>query len=103
MPTVKPYPIDVTWYNENGKHKYHDVVFVDVYAFDDAFKQQIVDRQDALVDGWQKGDYYIVARNAEAHADYDHSDPFVDSLYMPRTFKDIQKGGTPPASTYRPL
>lgn len=94
----------MTWYNGNGKYKYDAIVFVDVYPFDPAFKQQLVDKQDAIYDGWQESDdYFLVVRNAESHADYDDSDPFVDSLYVQGTFKGIVKGGKPPASTYRPL
>lgn len=105
MPTtVQPYPVEMTWYNENGKYKYDAIVMVDVYAFDDNFKQQLVDRQSAIYDGWQNDDdYFVVVRNAEGHPDNRDDAPFVNSLYQKGAFANIRKGGTPPASTYQKL
>ena len=46
----------VTWYRDTGKYYSSGEVQIDEsYIWSDDFKQKIVDRQDVLRDGWQRG------------------------------------------------
>lgn len=81
------YDIQVDFYKKSGKWGYGGVVTVHHYDFDDQFKQDIVDNQSIIRDGWQSDDYIVVTGNIN------DDDPFAKRVYPAGSFWGIQKGG----------
>ena len=77
--------IDVDFYKPSGKWYTNCRAVVNHYLFEDEFKQDIVDTQDGMSDGWQDGDYYVVTSVPE------HVNGFFNALFKPGDFAGIKK------------
>lgn len=80
------YDINVDFYKLSGKWYAGGSVTVHHYDFDDAFKQDIVDNQEILVDGWQRDNFIVVTDNLN------EDDPFAKRFYEDGAFSDFHRG-----------
>lgn len=76
--------IRVDFYKESGKWYAGGDVLVEHYLFQEGFKQDIVNNQNILYDGWQ-GNYIVVTNNHE------DDDNFAKQVFLPSKFYGIQK------------
>lgn len=76
--------IRLNFYNKHGKWKYSGKALVNHYLFEDGFKQDIVDTQTAIVDGWQ-GEYFVQTSCPE------EVNGFFEALFLPSSFNDIER------------
>jgi hypothetical protein len=76
--------IYVTFYKESGKYYTSGLATVNHYLFEEEYKRDIVNTQNAMRDGWQ-GNYYIVTS-----ADED-VEGFHEALFKPSEFIGIEK------------
>ena len=82
--------VKVTFFAPTGKYKYSAVATVNHFIFEPEFKQDIVNTQDGIHDGWQ-GQFYVLT---DMYDEADYDDPhasFVTRLYHPRDFAGIKK------------
>ncbi|RHW37301.1 hypothetical protein D1B31_16170 [Neobacillus notoginsengisoli] len=78
--------ISVTFYKESGKYYSSGTAVVNHFMFEDGYKQDIVNTQDCLRDGWQEhSDFYVVTSAS------DDVDGFHEALYKPGAFKGIKR------------
>lgn len=78
--------IDVTFYKQSGKFYSSGVAVVNNYLFDEGFKQDIVNTQNSLADGWQDHeDFYVVTSAPE------HVNGFFEQLWQPGSFRGIKR------------
>lgn len=76
--------VNVTFYKLSGKYYTSGTAVVNHFEFEDGYKQDIVNSQNAINEGWQ-GNYYVVV-NAD-----DDAVGFHDRLYKPEDFIGIHK------------
>ncbi|HSH24051.1 MAG TPA: hypothetical protein VLA13_00735 [Massilibacterium sp.] len=79
--------IDVSFYKQTGKWYASGTAVVNHFLFEEGFKQDIVDTQTELVDGWQNDSFYVVTSAPE------HVNGFFKALFEPGTFKGFMKRG----------
>jgi hypothetical protein len=72
--------IDVTFYKESGKWYAKGYAVVNHYLFDEEFKQDIVNTQTAMREGWQNNEYYVVTSAPK------HVNGFFEALFQPGEF-----------------
>ena len=77
--------IDVTFYKSTGKYYASGTAVVNHFLFEDGFKQDIVNTQTELADGWQNDDFYVVTSAPE------HVNGFFEKLWMPGTFSGLKR------------
>lgn len=80
--------IDVTFYKRSGKYYGRSYAIVNHFLFEEEFKQDIVDTQKALMDGWQEGNDFYVVTTAPKHVN-----GFYESIFMPGAFAGYKKQG----------
>lgn len=78
--------IDVTFFKSSGKWYAGGRAVVDHFLFEDGFKQDIVNTQSELMDGWQEHDSYIVVTSAPEHVN-----GFYNRLFHPGEFRGYKK------------
>ena len=86
--------IRVDWFEKTGKWAYGgDVQIADgTYLWSDNFKEDIVNNQNIINDGWQESDYwYILTRNHPADELSPNFCGFHFYLFEPGSFKGIKK------------
>lgn len=76
--------IKLTFYKESGKYYTSGEAVVNHFQFEEGYKQDIVNTQNAMRDGWQ-GNYYVVTSSD------DNAVGFHEALFQPSDFKDIKK------------
>lgn len=78
--------VHATFYKTTGKY-YADCIFEmpDMHIWEDGFKQQFVNNQSEMRNGWQ-GSYYVVIENADADSAF-----FLHRLFPPNSFYRITK------------
>jgi len=89
----------VTWYRDTGKYYSSGEVEIDEsYIWSDDFKQKVIDRQDVMQDGWQRGpnNYFVVIQDIDLElAIYERMHPgkttFHWHLFKPGAFREIYK------------
>lgn len=81
---VEPYTVKLTFYKGTGKYYTEGTATTTHYPFDPAFKQDIVNTQNALSEGWQD-EFFVTTDNVR------DEDPFACSLYPVGTFADFKK------------
>jgi hypothetical protein len=77
--------IDVAFYKSSGKWYASGKAVVNHFIFEDGFKQDIVNTQTELVDGWQEDEFYVVTSAPE------HVNGFFEVLWKPGEFSGIKK------------
>lgn len=78
--------VRVTFYKASGKWYGEASAAVRHYLFEEeAFKQDIVDTQSGLIDGWQNNGFFVTVENT---SDDDH---FAHHLFGPEAFAGIVK------------
>ena len=81
--------IDVKFYKASGKWYTSTQAVVNHLIFEDGFKQDIVDTQCGLVDGWQDDDdYYVVTSVPE------HVNGFFEAMFHPGEFRGFKRKGS---------
>lgn len=83
--------IDVNFYKKTGKWYESCQINVDHYIFEDEFKQEIVDKQTALIDGWQNNDYYVVISDTYENNKDPNYHGFYNRLFLSNVFKGMIK------------
>lgn len=85
--------IQVDWFKDSGKWYSGTVVEIpdDCHIWSDNFKQEIVNNQDTMMDGWQNSDYYVVTRSHAADELSPNSRSFYHRLFNKGDFKGIKK------------
>lgn len=78
--------IHVTFYKSSGKYYSSGTAIVNHFLFQDEYKQDIVNTQDCLADGWQDHSDFYVTTSAP-----DDAEGFYEALYQPGAFKGIKK------------
>jgi hypothetical protein len=76
--------IRVDFYKESGKWYAGGNVLVNHHLFQDGFRQDIVNNQQILFDGWQ-GNYIVVTDNLEG------DELFAKQIFLPSKFNEIYK------------
>jgi len=76
--------IKLTFYKKSGKYYTSGEAIVNHFQFEDEYKQDIVNTQNAMRDGWQ-GNYFVVTSSD------DHAVGFHEALYLPNEFKGLRK------------
>lgn len=76
--------VNLTFYKESGKYYTSGKAIVNHYLFDQEYKQDIVNTQDALRDGWQ-GNYFVVVSSD------DIADGFHEALFRTSEFIGVTK------------
>lgn len=76
--------IKVTFYKLSGKFYSSGKAFVSHYLFEDDYKQDIVNTQDALREGWE-GEFFVVTSSN------DDADGFHEALFTPCEFDGMRK------------
>lgn len=78
--------VNLKWFKESGKFAYSGRAVVNHFLFEDGFKQDIVNTQDSIRDGWQDhSDMYLVVTAPE------EVNGFFEVLYTPGRFAGIKK------------
>ena len=77
--------IDVNFYKISGKWYAGSQAVVNHFLFQDGFKQDIVNTQDCLVDGWQE-DAFVVVTSAPEHVN-----GFFERIFFPGEFSGYVK------------
>jgi len=82
--------IEVNWFKPSGKwYASARVTMKAAHIFEDAFKQNLVNAQAELFDGWQDNGYYVTTQNAEP---YNVGEvPFALCLWKPDAFKGLRR------------
>lgn len=78
--------IDIAFYKQSGKWYGNGRAVVNHFLFDDEFKQDIVNTQTALMDGWQEHENFYVVTSAPEHVN-----GFYEALFHPGDFKGLKK------------
>jgi len=76
--------IDVTFFKKTGKFYANTYAVVNHFIFEEGFKQDIVNTQEALREGWQ-GDFIVVVTAPK------HVNGFFEGLFYPEEFEGIKK------------
>jgi len=77
--------IDVNFYKKSGKWYARTRAIVNHFLFKDGFKQDIVNSQDCLMDGWQEDGFIVVTSAPE------HVNGFFERVFFPGEFSGINK------------
>lgn len=77
---------NVTWYRASGKYYTSGTARSSARVGDDQFKQDLVDTQTGMREGWQNHGYFVVTSALS-----DDFEGFVEHLWMPDSFKDFTK------------
>src|SRR5687767_3640388 len=86
--------IQIDWFKQTGKWAYGGETQVQdgTYLFDEDFKQQIVNNQKIILDGWQDSDFYhIVISDTHADSLSPNYRGFFKYYFAPGSFKGIKK------------
>ncbi len=86
--------IRVTWYKDTGKwYATDDLVKIpdNCYLYSDNFKQEIVNNQREMMDGWQENGWYVVVSDTPADSLSPNYTRFYNHLFKPYAFKGIVK------------
>lgn len=81
---MKPYNVKVTFYKETGKYYADCLLSSTHYLWEEEFKQDIVNNQNCLKDGWQ-GEFIVTTENEN------DNDPFCCQMFKSHEFKNIKK------------
>lgn len=73
----------VTFYKKSGKYYTRGTAVVDHFLFEDEYKQDIVNTQNAMREGWQ-GNYFLVVTANDTEG-------FHEALFKPEDFVGIHK------------
>ena len=76
--------IDVTFFKKTGEYYTHAHAIVNHYIFEEGFKQDIVNTQNGMGEGWQ-GKYIVVTTTPE------HVNGFFEGLFFAEEFEGIKK------------
>ncbi len=80
--------VHLSWYKSSGKWYSNDVIEMqNIHIWEDSFKQEIVNRQKALIKEWVDDDFYLVVSQPDFELNSKTS--FVEHLFMPGAFKGI--------------
>lgn len=112
MNKVAKYPVQVDFFTGKGNWKYGGVVEVEHMFWDDGFKQDIVNNQSIINDGWQ-GEFIVVTSNVDDSCSVDTdetgyltvvdsamdetvlvnttSHPFAHHIFFPSKFEGVVK------------
>lgn len=86
--------IQIDWFKESGKWGYGGEIEIkdNTYLWSDDFKQQIVNNQDIIQDGWQESDYWHVL-TSDTHADSlsPNYRGFFKYYFAPGSFKGVKR------------
>ena len=77
--------IVINFYKGSGKWYASGKAIVNHFMFEDGFKQDIVNTQNALSEGWQEGQYFAVTSADE------NIDGFYEALWSPLSFSGLKK------------
>lgn len=75
--------LQLNFYKSSGKWFGEGIAKTNHEIYEDGFKQDIIDTQDAWADNWVDRDLYVHVENA----DDDRSHRFCNQLFMPGDFK----------------
>lgn len=76
--------INLTFFKKSGKFYTNGKAIVNHFMFDDEYKQDIVNTQNGMMDGWQGGYYLVTSSDDDAVG-------FHEALYTPEEFMGIYK------------
>lgn len=76
--------VNLTFFKESGKYYTGGKAVVNHFLFEDEYKQDIVNTQTGMRDGWQ-GNYYVVVSSD------DDAVGFHEALFTPDKFAGIAK------------
>jgi hypothetical protein len=71
--------INLTFFKESGKYYTSGKAYVSHWQFEEEYKQDIVNTQNAMMEGWQ-GNYFLVTSSD------DDAEGFHEGLYKPSEF-----------------
>lgn len=80
--------IDVSFYKSSGKWYASGKAIVNHFLFEDGFKQDLVNTQTELGDGWQEDEFYVVTSAPE------HVNGFFEKMFKPGAFRDFKREAT---------
>lgn len=85
--------IKVDWFKSTGKWYGSGVINITdgILLHDAEFKQEIVNNQQILLDGWQENDYYVVTRETPGDEMSPNFHGFFAHLFMPDAFKGMKR------------
>lgn len=83
---MESYKLKVTFYKANGKYYMDGFAITSHYYWDSRFKQDIVNSQDCMTDGWQ-GNFLLVIENTN------DDDPFAQVVHFPEYYTNLKKEG----------
>jgi len=87
----------VTWYRDTGKYYSSGEVEIDcAQIWEDDLKQQIIDHQEVMRDGWQSSNYFVVTQDIDVElATFEKANPgktaFHWHLYLPGAFAKFRR------------
>jgi hypothetical protein len=76
--------VNITFYKTTGKYYSSGTAVVNHFLFEDEYKQDIVNTQNVMMDGWQGNHYVVVSSD-------DKADGFHEALFFPKEFSGIKK------------
>lgn len=76
--------VNLTFFKKSGKYYTSGKAIVNHYLFEDEYKQDIVNTQTAMREGWQGGYFVVISADADV-------DGFHEALFMPGDFEGIKK------------
>lgn len=74
--------IDITFFKKTGKYYAETRAVVNHFIFEEGFKQDIVNTQDVMREGWQ-GDYIVVTSAPE------HVNGFFEGIFFAEEFEGL--------------
>lgn len=78
--------VKVTFYKRGGKFYSNGYAYVNHFLFEDEYRQDIVDTQDSLMDGWQNDEFYVTVTEHD-----DSTQHFNERLFMPGAFAGFRR------------
>lgn len=78
--------IKIVFYKLSGKWYGSGEAIVNHYMFEDKYKQDIVNTQNVLMDGWQDHENFVVVVSG-----MEDEEGFNEGLFQPNAFKGIKK------------
>lgn len=87
---AKERKVKLIFYKGNGKFYTGGEATVKHWLYEDEYKQDIVDTQNALIEGWQNSDFYVQVTEHENYAGKS-VDTFDEHLFTIGAFKGLEK------------
>lgn len=92
---AKERKVSLTFYKANGKFYTGGTAVVKHYIFEAGYKQDIVNTQNALLDGWQNSPFYVRVSDAPkfdiVYGDLPSEDTFDEHLFIIGAFHGLEK------------